>query len=135
MLLSVTRMSEVPIGIRQRLRDEYTIGPRVDGLWSLTFHDGSTWAIVAYDGEVHQDKILGWAALTQQIDIRPMIGAFVPESYRGQGLASLLVTTLLRYLLGERVLSPGDEIVATVSRWRKYYELCESVGLVCLEWE
>lgn len=127
-------MAEVPIGIRHELRERFTIGPRIDGLWSLTFHDGSTWAIIAYDGEIGPNKILGWAALTQQLDLHPMIGAFVPESGRGRGLASLLVTTLLRYLLGEKVLAPGDTIFATTSRWAKYFELCESVGLVCEEW-
>ena len=126
-------MAEIPVGLRQKLR-ELTIGPVAWGLWSLTFHDGSTWAALAFDGPQDPEHLVGWACITQEYDVHPMIGAFVLESHRGQGYAPLLVTSLARSLLGEGVLSTGDKIVATLSRWGGYVDLLEGCGLVCEEW-
>lgn len=129
MEIVIKPMREIQIGYRAQLR-ELTIGPVAWGLWSLTYHDGSTWAAMAMDG----DKVLGWACVTQEYDIHPMIGAYVSPENRKKGLAPLLVTSLCRYLLGSGVLLPGETVVASTWRWGAYEELLDSVGLVCREW-
>lgn len=126
-------MAKIPVGLRVRLR-ELTIGPVAWGLWSLTFHDGSTWAALAFDGEPGPDTIMGWACITQEYDVVPMIGAYVAEAHRRKGVAATLVSSLAWSLLGEGVLNPGDTLVATLSRWPRYVELLEGCGLVCEEW-
>ena len=126
-------MGDIPVGLRHRLR-ELTIGPVAWGLWSLTFHDGSTWAALAFDGPQDPEHLVGWACVTQEYDVHPMIGAYVLESHRGKGIAPLLVTSLCRSLIGDNVLAPGDTVVASTWRWSGYYDLLESCGLVCEEW-
>ncbi len=127
-------MAKIPVGLRQKLR-EFTIGPVAWGLWSLTFHDGSTWAALAFDGEMLPENLMGWACITQEYDVHPMIGAYVSESHRRKGIASTVISALTWSLLGDGVLSPGDTVVATLSRWPRYVELLDGCGLVCVEWE
>jgi GNAT superfamily N-acetyltransferase len=131
--VTVARMSEVPVGFKPRMR-EMTIGPVAWGLWSLTFHDGSTWAVLAFDGQPAAENLIGWGALTLEYDALPMIGVYVGPGHTGRGVGSLLCTTLLRSLLASGDLEPGATIVAAVGRWPKYYELAESCGVVCTEW-
>lgn len=126
-------MREIPVGLRHRLR-ELTIGPVAWGLWSLTFHDGSTWAALAFDGAQTPENVVGWAALTQEYDVHPMIGAYVDKSQRGKGTAAMLITSLCRSLIGSHVLAPGDVVVASTWRWGRYEELLEECGLVCRDW-
>ncbi len=129
----ISPMRELPVGFRMKLR-ELTIGPVAWGLWSLTFHDGSTWAALAFDGEQRPENLVGWACVTQEYDVHPMIGAYVAESHRGRGVAPTLVTSLCRDLLGRNVLTPGDTVVASTWRWDGYYALLEECGLVCETW-
>ena len=127
-------MSNVPVGFKPRLR-ELTIGPVAWGLWSLTFHDGSTWAALAFDGEAAAENIIGWSALTYEYDALPMVGVYVNPDTRQRGLGSLLLTTLLRSLVASEDLKYGATVVAATERWSRYFDLVESCGLVCQTWE
>lgn len=131
--ITVARMSEVPVGFKPRMR-ELTIGPVAWGLWSLTHHDGSTWAAIAFDGEASAESMIGWGAVTWEYDSLPMIGVYVGPDTRQRGVGSLLCTTLLRSLLASGDLELGATLVAAVGRWDKYYELAESCGVECIEW-
>lgn len=130
MQIIIKPMRDIAIGHRMRLR-ELTIGPVAWGLWSLTFHDGSTWAAMALDDA---GEIQAWACLTQEYDVDPMIGVYVPPENRKEGLAPLLVTSLCRYLLGQSVLLPNDVVVASTWRWPAYFKVLASCGLICKEW-
>jgi len=130
----IERMSSIPVGYKPRLR-ELTIGPVAWGLWSLTYHDGSTYAALALDGGDKPEHIVGWAACTLEYDEHPMIGAYVLEAHRGKGIAASLVTSLLRDLRGRGVLSPGDVVVASTWRWPLYGALIASCGLTPQTWE
>ena len=130
----VSKMSEVPVGFKPRLR-ELTIGPVAWGLWSLTFHDGSTWAVIAFDGDQRTENIIGWGALTYEYDALPMVGVYVNPQTRQKGVGSLLLTTLLRSLTASEILEYGATVVAATARWSKYYDLCESCGIECILWE
>ena len=129
MKLHIDKMGCLPVGHRQRIR-ELSLGPVAWGAWSWTFQDGSCWACLAFDGE----DLAGWSAVTLEIDMLPVVGVYVAESYRRQGLGSLLLTTLLRYLLGCKVLSPGVEIFNSSWRWSAYDELIQSCGLRSRKW-
>lgn len=127
-------MSEVPVGIRYRLR-ELTLGPIEWGIWSLTFHDGSTYCSVAYDGKESPENAVGWAALTFQYDVLPMVGVYVGDGARGKGMGALLLTTLLQSLQADEVLKVGDTVVASTWRWDRYEEVCAACNITCQTWE
>jgi len=123
-------MRELPVGYKTRMR-ELTLGPIAWGMWSWTFHDGSTRAAVL----VGPDRdIQAWASLTPEVDLLPVIGVYVPEELRGAGLAAQLVRTLLLDCLATKVLSPGDAIYAATQRWSAYPAVIASCGLVCRPW-
>lgn len=129
--LVIGKIHELPVGWRTRLR-ELTLGPVAWGIWSWTFHDGSTWAAVL----IEDDEPQAWAALTLQTDVLPVVGCYVPEARRGRGEGVELVRALLTHLVEhDRVLSRGSAVFASTWRWPKYVELLESVGLRCLEWK
>lgn len=131
--ITVARMADIPVGLKPRMR-ELTIGPVAWGLWSLTFHDGSTWAAIAYDGDPCAENMIGWGAVTWEYDALPMIGVYVGEDARQRGVGSLIVTTLLRSLVSSGDLEPGATLVASTARWSKYFELADSCGMSCQEW-
>lgn len=132
--ITVTKMSDVPVGYKPRLR-ELTIGPVAWGLWSLTFHDGSTWAVMAFDDEPAAESLIGWGALTYEYDELPMVGVYVGPDTRQRGVGSLLLTTLLRSLIASGDLEYGATVVASTARWPRYFELAESCGVNCVLWE
>lgn len=133
-LLKFYKMSEVPVGIKPRLR-ELTIGPVAWGTWSLTFHDGSTWCLIAFDDKETPENAIGWAALTFQYDVLPMVGVFVDEPQRGKGLAGLILSSMLQNAIADEILNRGDTVVASTWRWSNYEEVCESAGLKCQTWD
>ena len=125
-------MGDLPVGWRARLRDEFTIGPVGWGLWSCTHMDGSTWALVATrDG----GQIIGWACVSKEYDLNPMIGVYVAETERGRGTGRMLVQSILVQLLHTGALQPGDAILAATWRWPDYEEVIKGCGLICHPWE
>lgn len=130
----VSRMRDVPVGIRSRMR-ELSLGPIKWGAWSWTFHDGSCWAAIAYDGsELTLDSVVGWAALTMEVDLLPVVGVYVEEKQRGRGFALTLVSSLLNALLADGVLSPGATVYNSSWRWSKYAKIIEGCGLRSVKW-
>ena len=132
--LRFSAMKNVQPGLNHRMR-ELTIGPVAWGLWSLTCHDGSTWAMMAFDGPQTPENMVGWACVTEEYDLLPMVGVYVQESHEGKGLASMLVTSLFQQLIQEEVLHVGSTVVASTGRWSKYFQLAERCGLRCRTWE
>ena len=130
MRIEIAKMSDLPVGHRQRIR-ELSLGPIAWGAWSWTFQDGSCWAAVGFDG----DEVIGWSACTFEVDMLPVVGAFVAPSWRGRGTGSVLVTTLLRYLGGRRMIAPGAEIFNSTWRFPAYDGLIESCGFKSRRWE
>lgn len=132
--ISVSRMRDVPVGLRARMR-ELSLGPIKWGAWSWTFHDGSCWAALAFDGDgTSHDALVGWCALTMEVDVLPVIGVYVAESQRGRGVALTLVSSLLNALLADDVLQPGAKVFNSSWRWSKYAKVIESCGLRSLKW-
>lgn len=128
-------MRDVAVGLKPRMR-ELSLGPWEPwGFWGWTLHDGSTWAALGFDGDTTRpDRLVGWAALTLQVDTLPVVGCYVAESARRSGRGELLLTTLLRSLLTQGVLTPGVTVAAATQRWSKYPEVVASCGLRCVTW-
>jgi GNAT superfamily N-acetyltransferase len=122
-------MADVAPEVRARLR-ELSLGPVAWGAWSWTFHDGSCWAAVGY----RDQRVVGWAAMTREVDARPAVGCFVAESERGRRLGTSLVDLLLKELLERGVLKTGDELFASTWRWDRWPALLERRGLACVPW-
>lgn len=123
-------MRELPVGYKVQMR-ELSLGPVAWGMWSWTFHDGSTRAAVAIDGS---GQVIAWSALSTEVDKLPVVGVFVPEEYRRAGLARRLVQTVLLEGIAANLLEPGAAVFASVWRWSKYPEVIASCGLVCTPW-
>jgi GNAT superfamily N-acetyltransferase len=128
--ISISKMSDVAVGHKVRIR-QLSLGPISWGAWSWTFSDGSTWAALGFDG----DTMIGWAILTMEIDVLPVIGAFTDERHRGQGIGATLASALLRSLVESGELYPGAAVFASTERWKRWHEVVESAGLRCLTWE
>ncbi len=128
-----SRMRDLPVGLRVGIR-ALSLGPIAWGGWAWTFHDGSCWAALAFDGHVSSETMLGWCVLTMETDTLPVIGAYVHEDARGQGLGESMATALLQYLLAHRELYPGAAIFAATQRWPKWTQVIERCGLRCLTW-
>ena len=129
------RMGDIPVGLKPRMR-ELSLGPWEPwGFHPWTFHDGSTWASLAFAGAtVKAEQLIGWAGLTMQIDTIPVLGVFVDEGHRGGGRAELLVTGLLRELLAAGHLQKRDRVAASTQRWSKYPDIIKGCGLRCMTW-
>jgi GNAT superfamily N-acetyltransferase len=132
--ITVSRMRDIPVGLRARMR-ELSLGPIKWGAWSWTFHDGSCWAALAFDGDVTDHaSLVGWAALTMEVDVLPVVGVYVHEAQRGRGVALTLVSSLLNALIAEKVLEPGGKLFNSSWRWSKYAKVIEGCGLRSLKW-
>lgn len=132
--ITVARMRDLPVGLRARMR-ELSLGPIRWGAWSWTFHDGSCWAALAFDGsESTVESLVGWCALTMEVDVLPVIGVYVDEAQRGRGFALTLVSSLLNALIAEHVLEIGGKIFNSSWRWSKYAATIEACGLRSLKW-
>lgn len=127
-------MRDIQPGLKHRMR-ELSLGPIPWGFWTVTHHDGSCWAAMAFDGPSRPENMVGWAAVTEEYDVLPVVGAYVAESHRGRGLATTLVTTVLQGVLEIGAIHPGAEVYAAIGRWAKYQQLAERCGLYCLLWE
>lgn len=134
-LIYVAAMRDVPVGCRPRLR-ELSLGPWEPwGFWGWTLHDGSTWAALGFEGDtVKPDKLVGWAALTTQVDVIPVVGVYVEPRARRGGRGELLMRALLSALTASGVLRRGDTLAAATQRWDKYPDLLQSCGFRCQTW-
>ncbi len=133
--ITVSRMRDLPVGLRARMRT-LSLGPIAWGFWSWTFHDGSCWAALAFEGgETSEANLVGWAALTEETDVLPVVGVFVDEAHRGKGLASALMTTLLQGLVSSHVLEKGAAVFNSSWRWSRYDSVIEACGLRSLAWK
>jgi hypothetical protein len=134
--ITVSRMAELPVGLRHKMR-QLSLGPYVPwGAWSWTFHDGSCWAALCFSGgETTEDALIGWAALTQEQDVLPVIGVYVDNPHRGYGHATALVVTLLQALLASGELYPGAEVANSAWRFPKYDEIIRGCGLKPVVWK
>lgn len=127
----VRRMQDFPVGTRKAMR-ELSLGPEVDrGVWSWTFHDGSTYAAVAMLGK----QLISWAAYTEEEDYLPVIGTYTDPYYRGHGLSTTTLTLLLHWCEAQEVVAHGDKIYASTWRWPKYVDICGRLGLRCKPWD
>lgn len=132
--IKISAMRDLPVGMRARLR-ELTIGPVAWGLWSLTHHDGSTWVAIGFAGDSQDPKnALGWACVTAEYDVLPMLGIYVSEAYRRRGIGAQLGGALLSSLLQSGHINAGSEVYVSLWRWPNYEKLLESLGLRCVEW-
>lgn len=123
-------MANLAVGHRQRIRD-LSLGPVPWGAWSWTFQDGSCWAALGFEG----GEMVGWAALTMEVDTLPVIGAFVAEPARGRGIGTTLVTTLLSRLVGLRVLERGAQVFNSTWRFPAYDAIIAGCGLHSVPWQ
>lgn len=132
--ITFSRTHKLPVGLRARMR-ELSLGPVPWGSWSWTFQDGSCWAALCFTGgETDEDTLIGWAMLTMEVDILPVVGVFVHESCRGQGIGKLLVSSLLQSLIAAGKLQPGDTVYNSSMRWPVYEKVIESCGLRSALW-
>lgn len=131
----VSPMKEIPVGWRAALR-ELTLGKDTPwGAWSVTHQDGSCWAALNFTDDGKEETITGWAYLTKEMDMLPVVGVFVDKNYRSSGLGTMLVSTLLNSLLSSDVISRGQTLYCSLHRWPKYRFVIESCGLNCKVWE
>ncbi len=128
----VSLMGDVPQWWRPRLR-RLSMGPVEGSMVRWSYHDGSTWASVMFEGtRRHPSAIVGWAVFTLQEAEHPIIGVYVDDAKRGHGYA----TRLVRDLLDECAdYVPGPYIYAVADWWPKYVELIAEYGFEHLEWD
>lgn len=129
-------MRDIQVGRRIRMR-QLSLGSKVGrswGAWSWTFCDGSTWANIGFSDTAQEDMI-GWASVTFETDLLPVVACYVRSDCRGHGIACGLVTNLLYFLISEGVLYPGAALFASTQRWPRWTEVVESCGLRCLTWQ
>lgn len=128
------RMADIPPELKSKMRS-LSLGPIAWGFWTWTFHDGSCWAKLIFDGaEDTPENLVGWASLTKETDVLPVIGCFISESHRKTGRGRRLITGLLQDLLKKSVLGQGDAVFNSSQRWSSYKEIIESCGLRPLTW-
>ncbi len=126
-------MRDVPVGWRFSMR-KLSLGPIAWGAWCWTFYDGSTWTAIGFS-DADRTDLIGWAALTMETDVLPVVGVFVREDCRKRGIGRTLVTNLLHFLISDGDLYPGAAVFASTQRWPKWAEVVESCGLRCLTWQ
>ena len=127
-------MGDLRPGLKHRFR-ELTYGPIAWGAWSWSFQDGSCWVALYFDGANQTaETMVAWAAVTAEVDTRPVIGCYVAETHRKKGIAELVISTLLRHLIASGKIEPEETLFAKADWFPKYPELLESLGLVYAEW-
>lgn len=131
----IAAMRDVPVGLRPRMR-ELSEGPDLEwGFYGWTFHDGSTWAALGFDGAtVAPERLIGWAGLTMQVDVIPVVGVYVAPESRGGGRGALLLRALLHGVMADGTIPRGAEVAAATGRWSRYSEVLHSCGLRCRTW-
>lgn len=134
-LSDVYKMSSLSPKLRSRMR-ALSLGPIAWGFWTWTFHQGDCWAVMVFDGDEElPEKMIGWAAITREMDHLPVIGCYILEQHRKLGVGRAAVVKLLKNLVDTHVLAKGDPIFNSSHRWPKYKEIIESCGLRALHWE
>lgn len=123
-------MRMVPVGVRQRMR-ELSLGPVAWGMWSWTFQDGSCWASYAATG----GEVVGWAAISEEVDSLPVVGCYVHNENRGRGLAQALIASTCHLVTDTGRLRTGDELFCAIHRWPRYTTVLAALGLIARPWE
>jgi GNAT superfamily N-acetyltransferase len=132
-------MEDIPDDWKDQLRDlclpPGKFDPAGGTMYRWTFHDGSTWAFIAFsEPELDSHKIVGWAALTQQEEPHNVIGVYVGSEHRGKGLAKQLISGLL--LACEKVATDYSNVVIAVSeRYSKYASIISAHGFTHKDWD
>lgn len=130
--LAFHQMGEVPQRWRARLR-RLTVGSEEGAMVRWSYHDGSTWALVLFEGTTRSPaNIAGWAVFTLQEAEHPIIGVYVDPDRRGRGYGTELVMRLLE-LCADKV--PYGEVYAVADWWSKYPELISNAGFAHIEWD
>lgn len=131
-LLVFLPMAEVPLRWKAKLR-RLSLGPVEGAMVRWSYHDGSTWALILFEGHRRDPRaIVGWAVFTLQEARHPIIGVYVDNARRGLGYGTELVTRLLDEC-GHRV--PYGKIYAVADWWPKYTALFANAGFKQLEWD
>ena len=126
-------MADVPRRWRPALR-RLSLGPVEGAMVRWSYHDGSTWTQVAFEGQRRDPKaIVGWAVFTLQEAVHPIIGVYVSDSHRGQGYGTELVTSLLENCK-DKVPAAG-RIYAVSAWWPKYSDIVAAAGFKVLDWD
>jgi GNAT superfamily N-acetyltransferase len=126
------RMADVPKRWRQRLR-RLSLGSEEGAMVRWSYHDGSTWANVLFEGQRRDPAaIAGWAVFTLQEAEHPIIGVYVAPSRRGRGYGTRLVTGLLESCA--HLVTTG-KVYAVADWWPHYVPLLASFGFEHLEWD
>jgi len=112
---------------------ELTDGPYEGTMWRWTYHDGSTWVLLCFDSQVtpRANDLVAWAVLTNQEEPHTVLGLYVDELYRGDGLAKKLCHTICT--LGRDKVKHGI-VYAVSKRFSKYPEILAQHGLTFQEW-
>ena len=126
------RMGAIPRRWLPRLR-QLSLGSEEGAMVRWSYHDGSTWAIVLFEGTRRDPKaIVGWSVFTLQEAEHPIIGVYVDDSRRGFGYGVQLVTRLLDE---HKHRARHGKLYAVADWWPKYTELIAAAGLKHLEWD
>jgi GNAT superfamily N-acetyltransferase len=129
-MTTIAPVPALPDVTRTKLRT-LSLGPVIAwGFWSWTFH-AKAWAAVEFDDD---DEPIAWAAFTPEIDELPVVGVYVRNDHRRQGLGETLLRALLEHLIRAGVIGRGSAIFASTARWSKYEPTIEDMGLRCLTW-
>lgn len=124
------KVGSLPEGVLSRLR-YLTDGPDNGSMWRWSFHDGSTYACLAYaTPECEPWQVIGWACITHQEEPIPVVGAYVAQNERGKGVAPQMVKALLEYVR----LAEGSRVYAATDRWPRWADLLSDFGLRCERW-
>jgi len=125
-------MGDVPRRWLPKLR-RLSLGPVEGAMVRWSYHDGSTWTNVLFEGGRRDPRaIVGWAVFTLQEARHPIVGVYVDSSRRGLGYGTELVSRLLD-ACKDRV--PHGRIYAVSDWWPKYAEVIAAAGFKQLDWD
>ena len=133
LIVACDEMAQHPVGWKMQMR-ELSLGAWAPhGFWNWTFHDGSTWAACGFnDTRLRPEAMIGWSAITCEIDREPVLGVYVADEYRSQGFGRVLVKALLNSEIHGIVR--GSVIWASTGRWPAYFEIMREAGYRCETW-
>lgn len=134
-MTDIYKMADIRPELKARMRS-LSLGPVAWGAWSWTFHNGSCWASMIFDGPNDTpERLIGWVILTKETDQLPVVGCYIRKDQRKKGYGTAMVTGLLLGLMNVNILSKGDAIFNSLHRWPAYKEIIKSCGLRSLVWE
>lgn len=132
----VSKVEDLPEDWRARLQE--LCNPTDFAMWRWLFQSGPCYATVI--GETHAGspllsrQILGWAGVTFNDGPNPVLGVFVDEHRRGEGLGVHVAAMALSYL-SPQIKAAGGVVAAVARRWPKYPALIEAAGFSHVEWD